>query len=242
MLPTFKSVGDLVKSWESAQSLIGKKIGAPTEKSSPEEIAIFRKTIGAPETPEGYGSLKAEEIPAELWAGAEPLEKELLSVLHKHHAPKALAQEIAKVYGANLLQQAAAQEAQQREADEKTVASLQKEWGGAEEFSRRCRVVQDLALKAGLTQADLNDPAFSSPKILNMLWGISKLRGEAQTVVNVSGNGGLSVADQIRDMHDPTSTSRLSRDYQGHNGPEAQREAARTLDGLYAAQAAAKKS
>jgi len=50
-----KSIDDLFHQHANAQVVIGKKgVIIPTEKSTPEEVQNFRKTLGIPETPEGY--------------------------------------------------------------------------------------------------------------------------------------------------------------------------------------------
>jgi len=50
-----KTSDDLWNQFANAQSAIGKKgLIIPTDKSTPEEVKLFRKTLGVPDAPEGY--------------------------------------------------------------------------------------------------------------------------------------------------------------------------------------------
>lgn len=96
-LAQVKSVEDLAKGYGNAQRLIGKKgIFLPTEKSTPEEVADFRKAVGVPETPDGY-HIKPDVIPDGLtWN--DDLPKPFLQVAHKHNVSDAAMKDFGKAF------------------------------------------------------------------------------------------------------------------------------------------------
>lgn len=56
------NVGELLKSYNAAQSMIGGSVKIPTEKSTDEERAAFYRKLGCPETTAGYDWKEPEGI------------------------------------------------------------------------------------------------------------------------------------------------------------------------------------
>lgn len=96
-LAKYKSVEDLAKGHANAQALIGRKgIFLPTEKSTPEEVAEFRKAIGVPDSPDGY-HIKPDVVPDGLvWN--DDLPKPFLAVAHKHHVSDAAMKDFGRAF------------------------------------------------------------------------------------------------------------------------------------------------
>lgn len=96
-LAKYKSVEELAKGHANAQALIGRKgIFLPTEKSTPEEVAEFRKAIGVPDSPDGY-HIKPDVVPDGLvWN--DDLPKPFLAVAHKHHVSDAAMKDFGKAF------------------------------------------------------------------------------------------------------------------------------------------------
>jgi hypothetical protein len=92
-------VESLAKSYQGVEQLLGKKSQAvlpPNEKSTPEEIAAFRKALGVPESPEGYGIAKPQDLPEGVtWD--DNVAKSVAEVAHKHNIPAAAMQELVKL-------------------------------------------------------------------------------------------------------------------------------------------------
>lgn len=90
----------LAKSYTGLEQLLGKKANAvmvPNEKSTPEEIAAFRKAIGVPEKPDDYiPALKPEQLPEGVTFD-ENLAKAASSIAHKHNIPPAAMRELANL-------------------------------------------------------------------------------------------------------------------------------------------------
>lgn len=93
----YKSVEELAKGTGEQAKFIGKKgIFLPTEKSTPEEVAEFRKAIGVPDSPDGY-HIKPDVVPDGLvWN--DDLPKPFLAVAHKHHVSDAAMKDFGKAF------------------------------------------------------------------------------------------------------------------------------------------------
>jgi hypothetical protein len=92
-------VESLAKSYQGLEQLMGKKAQAilpPNEKSTPEEIAAFRKALGVPENPDGYGIVKPQNIPDTV-SWDENIAKQVSEIAHKHNIPAAAMQELVQL-------------------------------------------------------------------------------------------------------------------------------------------------
>jgi hypothetical protein len=75
-------LGLFVDNFENAQKKIGEKgVQFPTDKSTPDEIANFRKAMQIPETPDGY-----QIQPAQGLQSASPEDKQVMDYLASVHA------------------------------------------------------------------------------------------------------------------------------------------------------------
>ena len=91
-LARHKNVEGLATEHANAQKLIGRKgVFIPNDKSSSQEVADFRKAVGAPETPEGY-QVKPEVPEGMQWS--DDLAKPFLAVAHKHNVSQAALREL----------------------------------------------------------------------------------------------------------------------------------------------------
>ena len=120
----------LSKSYQGLEQLLGKKANAvpvPNEKSTPEEVAAYRKAIGVPDSPEGY-KLKPEQLPEGVtWD--ENVAKRAAELAHKHNIPANAMSELMRfdMERASLMNQAAAQMLEQQMQEGRS--ELQKIWG-----------------------------------------------------------------------------------------------------------------
>lgn len=81
-----KSQDDVWKMLDNAQSLVGKKIGVPTDTSTPEEIAVFNKAFGVPDKADDYAIEPTEEITKLYGEADKEVMTEFKQVLHKANA------------------------------------------------------------------------------------------------------------------------------------------------------------
>lgn len=173
-LEKFQNFEQLAKSYTSLQSVMGKKADAvylPTDKSTPEEIAAFRKAAGVPETAEGY-NLKPEQLPEGLQWDDE-LGRGFAEIAHKHNIPAAAMQELASRYMAS---EQAKLEGYGQQVEARVAASRQelvKEYGGA--YQTNIQLATRMANTVGL---DLNTAGLSDPNVVRALVNMSKLISE----------------------------------------------------------------
>ena len=211
----------LAKSYQGLEQLLGKKANAivpPSEKSSPEEVAAYRKAIGVPESPEGY-KLKPDTLPEGVQFD-EATAKRAAELAHKHNIPASAMQEFMKfdMERAAMMSQAAAGmiEAQLESGRQE----LQKVYG--DKFPEKIELARRAALTAGV------DPAshgFVDPQVVKAIvtlaeklsddrlvegnqTSVSSTRARARDIMTNASNplylryqeGDPEVVDQVRRM------------------------------------------
>lgn len=233
-LKVIGSVSDLAKAYVETKRLVGTKLEAPTDKSTPEQVAAWRKTVGAPEKPEGYlgekGSIRPEAIPESMWDKGN--EKALLDVAHKHHLSPAALQDILGVYASQV--EGSVQSLGENEAAyvQAQMGELKKSWGS--EFEANLSLASRVAQTVGLSK---DHPIFTSAEVVQAFGKLGKMFSESSLVsgeTSSSVSGGLTA--RISEITDPKSTATLAREYRGEFGPERQQQAAETYRGLLKAQ------
>ncbi len=214
-------VESLSKSYQGLEQLLGKKANAivpPSEKSTPEEVAAYRKAIGVPESPEAY-NLKPEQLPEGVtWD--DNVAKRAAELAHKHHIPAAAMQEFMKfdMERAALMNQAAASMIEQQL--ESGRAELQKVWG--DKMPEKIELARRAAVTAGV---DPTSQGFVDPQVVKAIvnlaeklsddklvagdqTGVSSTRARARDIMTNQGNplyaryqeGDPEVVDQVRRM------------------------------------------
>jgi hypothetical protein len=214
-------VESMAKSYQGLEQLLGKKANAivpPTEKSSPEEVAAYRKAIGVPESPEGY-QLKPEQLPEGVtWD--ESVAKRAAELAHKHNVPAAAMQEFMKfdMERAALMNQAAAGMIEQQLEAGRT--ELQRVWG--DKMPEKIELARRAAVTAGV---DPTSQGFVDPQVVKAIvnlaeklsddklvagdqTGISSTRARARDTMTNQANplytryqeGDSEVVDQVRRM------------------------------------------
>ena len=211
----------LAKSYQGLEQLLGKKahsVPVPNEKSTPEEIAAYRKAIGVPESPEGY-KLKPEQLPdGVVWD--ENVAKRAAELAHKHNIPAAAMNELMKfdMERAALMNQAAAQMIEQQL--ESGREELQRVWG--DKTGEKIELARRAALTAGV---DPSSQGFVDPQVVKAIvslaeklsddklvegnqTGVSSTRARARDIMTNQSNplyqryqeGDPDVVDQVRRM------------------------------------------
>lgn len=187
-LGKFKTVTDLAKSYHHLEKTIGARpqgVIIPSEKSTPEEVAAYRKALGVPDKVEEY-NFKPDEMP-EGMTWTEGNAKQFAEVAHKHNIPPAAMKELAKVQA----------KMRQAEADvlanmvhtkrEEGKAALQKEWG--QDFEKNVGRAQMAAKLAGV---DANSFGFGDPAVVKAFVRLAGMLSEDKLVSagNAPGPGG----------------------------------------------------
>jgi hypothetical protein len=214
-------IESLSKSYQGLEQLLGKKANAivpPSEKSTPEEVAAYRKAIGVPESPEAY-KLKPDQLPEGVtWD--DNVAKKAAELAYKHNVPAAAMQEFMKfdMERAALMNQAAAQMIETQL--ETGRAELQKVWG--DKMPEKIELARRAAVTAGV---DPTSQGFVDPQVVKAIvnlaeklsddklvagdqTGASSTRARARDIMTNQANplyaryqeGDAEVVDQVRRM------------------------------------------
>jgi len=177
-LAKYRGLPELAKSHFELQQLLGKKSSAvniPGEKSTPEEIAAYRKAVGVPETVDGY-QLKPEKLPDGVtWDDATG--KAFAEIAHKHHIPAAAMKELAALQ--------LSQESMRAEEVGKMIGAelergkqeLQTAWGA--NFDKNISLAARVAQTVGL---DPHTDGLRDPKVVQALVRFAGMMSEDKLV------------------------------------------------------------
>ena len=227
-LGTFKDLNTMAKSLVDTKAMVGKKLEAPGEDASPEQLTAWRKTVGAPETADDYGSLRPESVPADLWDdGGEAAVRE---IAHKHSIPPAALKDLMEVYGSELAGGLESSEADQAATLQGEGAKLREAWGG--EYDTNLATASRVAQTVGLSTSH---PSFGDAEIVKAFAKFGSLISESKLVAGE--NVGLDGSNRARiaSFADSKSTDPVVRDYHGANGAERQLAAQNILHNLKSA-------
>lgn len=170
-LSKYKSVPDMAKALANANALIGKKLGVPNEKSTPEEIAAYRKAVGVPESLDEY-KFAPDALP-EGMTWNDDFAKPFAEIAHKHNVPpgamKALANQFANYEKAKFDVVQSTLDKQRTEA----VQTLQKEWGT--EFDKNIGVAKQAAKMAGVNSSSYG---FADPEVVRGFVRMAQMMSE----------------------------------------------------------------
>ena len=189
------NVEALAKSYEVAQRALGRKAQAvvpPNEKSTPEEVAEYRKAIGVPDSPEGY-NLKPDQIPEGVtWDDATA--KKAAELAHKHNVPASAMQEFLRfdMERAAMMNQAAATMIDaQLEAGR---AELQKVYG--DKFGEKIELARRAALTVGVDPAS---QGFVDPQVVKAIVSLAEKLSDDKLVAGDQ-TGVTSTRARARDI------------------------------------------
>jgi hypothetical protein len=201
-LAKYRSVPELGKAYHSLQKLMGAKANAITplnEKSTPEEVAAYRKVMGVPDKPEDY-KLKPADLPEGLeWSSA--IESKYAEIAHKHHIPAAAMRELANtqmVIDQQRMQEALASAKGNLDAG---VAALKDEWKG--NYGKNIEMGVRVAKTVGL---DVNSPGLTDPNVVRALVRMGQMLSEDKIVsgeFSPTANPGKARSDSIIKGNDP---------------------------------------
>jgi len=218
-LSKYKSVPDMAKALANANALIGKKLGVPNEKSSPEEVAAFRRSLGVPDTIDEY-KFAPDALPEGMTWDDNNV-KNYAEIAHKHNIPpsamKALVTEHAKMEHFKMQGMQAQIEKQHVDA----VNTLKKEWGG--EFDKNIGLAKQAAKIAGV---NANSQGFADPEVVRGFVRLSQMMSEDKVGRSMSGSEFMTGSARAKDIMSNPDNSWHKRYMEGD------REAATLVTGL----------
>lgn len=177
-LKNFKSVQDLARSYVHTKRLVGAKgIIPPTEKSTPQEVAEYRKAMGAPEDEKGY-QVSNEGLPEGVQV-SEELAGKFRTIANKYHMPVAAWAELAKAYTdveksrMEIGQRAVTEELNRKFKEGQE--TLHRNWGRNYEtnIDKLKRVINHPDV-----HGDINDPGLLNASTVEMLLRVANLSSE----------------------------------------------------------------
>jgi hypothetical protein len=222
-----KDEATLFKTLDETIGFVGKRQPPgpswPTEGSTPEEVAQFRKAAGVPEAAEGY-TLKPDKLPEGIrWSDEDA--KAYAEVFHAHNIPAAAAQALVDRHLETIAHMAESGQDQLREQIGKFVseseAVFQREWGDA--YDSRLEANRAF-VSTRLKPEELADPvlaaAMSHPAIVRIVDEARRGLREAPLpgVGADAGSGSMSPREQARTImaanpqwqKDPTTAKRVN--------------------------------
>ena len=165
----------LAKSYHGLEQLLGKKAQAlipPSDKSTPEELAEWRKALGVPETADGYELRAPDKLPDGVtWDDATA--KKVAEIAHKHHIPAAaikdlLAFDLERQAGRAALDTETLKAMAETEHKE-ALADLKKTFG--DKMDTKIALAQRAVATVG---GDPNSRGFSDPAVVKVLVGLAE--------------------------------------------------------------------
>ncbi len=187
-LARYASLDSLVEGYENAQTLISKRaISKPGESSTPEEIAAYRKAVGAPEGREGY--IKPEWVDESVFAP-------FAEIADKHHMP---AEAFNELFTLQERQTQDAIKAIEQDFNSRVKArneALMHEYGA--DYERNMQLIEEYAKKNGMSaDNDYDLAALTNPLIAKLLY--EKAAEDVDgTLHNTPPTPGRNLAEQDR--------------------------------------------
>lgn len=195
-LKRFSSIENVYKSYRQAEKRLSERSAAPTlpENATEEQVAEYRKAIGVPETPDGYGlkfseELKPTEADNEILGG-------FLADMHRQHMPPAAAKAAFEWYQAQVGRMREEQAAAQQRRGHANQVTLRKEMGA--DYVRNLGLADEfLAGYPGL--AKLVSPT-SEIDVLRDVVKLARASADEEALYGGDGHGGgKSLDDKIVD-------------------------------------------
>ena len=170
-LARYKTVPDMAKALAHANALVGRKLGVPNEKSTPEEVAAYRKALGVPESLEEY-DFTPEQAP-EGFNWDKGAMQPFAEVAHKHNIPPSARKELAGLFAQYESSKIDVMQGMFDQQRQEAVATLQKEWG--QDFSKNIGVAKQAAKIAGV---DANSFGFADPEVVRGFVRMAQMMSE----------------------------------------------------------------
>ncbi len=232
-LKVMPSIEALAKSYVETKAMVGKRLERPGDNATAEQVAAWRKIVGAPDKPEGYlgnaKSVRPDVIPENLWDTAG--EKRFLEIAHRHALPPAAVKDILAYYGESVAQSLSASQRQETVVLQHEGTKLRQAWG--QDFDRNLATAAHVAVTVGLDPK--TDPIFTNARVVQAFARMGRFLSEDKLVSGGAASIAMSMADRAQEITDPKSQGQLAREYRGEFGPERQQAAQDHLHSLYTA-------
>jgi len=192
-LSKYKSVPDMAKALANANQLIGKKLGVPNEKSSPEEVAAFRRAMGVPDSLDEY-KFAPDSMP-EGMTWNDDMAKPYAEIAHKHGIPPAAMKDLVAQHAKTEMFKLEAIQATYEKQRTEAVQTLQKEWGN--DFGKNIGLAKQAAKIAGV---DANSHGFSDPEVVRGFVRMAQMMSEDKVGRSMGSTEFMTGAARAKDI------------------------------------------
>jgi hypothetical protein len=170
-LARYKTVPDMAKALAHANALVGRKLGVPNEKSTPEEVSAYRKALGVPESLEEY-DFTPEQVPEGFNWDKQAMQP-FAEVAHKHNIPPSAMKELAGLFAQYESSKVDVVQGMFDQQRQEAIATLQKEWGG--DFQKNVAVAKQAAKLAGVNATSYG---FADPEVVRGYVRLAQMMSE----------------------------------------------------------------
>jgi hypothetical protein len=187
-LKTLKDVPSLAKAFGETKKLVGAKLAPPSKDANEQQIAEWKKTVGAPLTADEYELIK-DGLPKDA-ALDEGLYKAIAEVAHKHHLPASAWKDLLSTYNKHAAAGMQLSAEQQKAEDDAFVSEqvnvLKEAWGN--DFDKNKLAAAKVAAIAGLP---VDHPALQFADVVVGLATLAGAFSETAAAALVPTNGTL---------------------------------------------------
>lgn len=223
-LGKYPNVTELLRGLGNAQKLIGQRgnqsLKPPGADATPEQLAEWRKVIGVPDDPNGYGIKKPDQLPEGVdWNDEEAAAFGKLA--HELNLTPAQAQKLMEYDLARSGKMVSSSQAKIESFIKEQREALQKEWG--DKFQNNVSRALKAAELLGLDPKDAE--IGNSAKMIKALAAAAELMTEDKFVGSDKVGLGLTGADQAEDIR-RNPANPWHNAYHGKEGKDRQKQAA----------------
>lgn len=197
----YKNPLDAIKSDFHKQRMLGKPAGVtvPGEDAKPEDVAAYRKAVGALDSVEDYAKIRPDVLPEGVTFN-DDLSKPMFELAHKYKIPSAAVKEFVEMQAQQESMRIGATTGElQRQLDE-GAASLRKDWGDS--YDKNLLRVAQAARMSGIDPETA--PGFRDPETLKGFLRLSeKLSDDVWKTGHSTNSPGMSAKDIMTNPSNP---------------------------------------
>jgi len=232
-LALFDSPAAWAQSTIQTKAMVGKKFSVPAEDASAEDIQRFKESVNAPVDPEGYGELKPETIPDEIWS--KDIEDGFREVAFRNHMSKAAVAEVMEYYASTVARDVEITEQMVQEASAEQVRELHKEFGA--DYVPRMRQAMAAIEESGLP-GGTDHWAAGHADVIKAFGALADKYGRESPLISGGDTGLGTLEERIAEFQNPNSKVPVVRQYRRMDSsvtPEQQASAQKQYQALIAA-------
>lgn len=200
-LKNFKSMEGLVKSFLSAQRMIGNSphsVIIPDETATEEERAEFLNKLGRPEDPNGYEIKKPENLEEIGLEWNDDSAKAFANVAHEVGLTKEQFNKIMDWHNNMTIESFKNADSSLEQEYEQARQTLQKEWGNA--YESNVKLVSKLVDKLGITEVVQNKGLANDPVFIKAMNELARKTSEDQFIEGDINNTPANAIQEINEI------------------------------------------